>query len=142
MALCADLATLLAGLERLGYQLRGGSGATSLHGRIGTELPRYLQEGRPPFADWYNGAYVLESLPCSLWCFLVSPEDFAQTLFSAVDAGHDADTVAAMACTLAGAYHGYSRLPQRFLDDLEYHDRLIELGDGLYDLNRRLCGAD
>jgi ADP-ribosylglycohydrolase len=142
LALCADLATLLEGLERPGYHLRGGSGATSLHGRIGTELPRYLQEGRPPFADWYNGAYVLESLPCSLWCFLVSPEDFAQTLFSAVDAGHDADTVAAMACTLAGAYHGYSRLPQRFLDDLEYHDRLIELGDGLYDLNRRLCGAD
>ncbi len=115
LVFCADLAMLLAGLERPGYKLRGGSGATSLYGRIGTELPRYLQDGKAPFADWYNGAYVLESLPCALWCFLASPEDFEQTLFTAVDAGHDADTVAAMACTLSGAYHGYSHLPQRFL---------------------------
>jgi len=141
MALCADLATLLAGLERPGYQLRGGSGATSLHGRIGTELPRYLQDARTPFDNWHNGAYVLESLPCSLWCFLARPEDFEQTLFAAVDAGHDADTVAAMACTLSGAYHGYSRLPQRLLAELEFHDPLLELADNLHALHRRLYGA-
>jgi len=141
MALCADLAMLLEGLERPGYQLRGGSGATSLHGRIGTELPCYLQDDRAPFDNWYNGAYVLESLPCALWCFLHSPEDFEQTLFTAVDAGHDADTVAAMACSVAGAYHGYSRLPRRLIDDLEYHDRLHELADGLHELNRRPRGA-
>jgi len=76
MALCADLAMLLEGLERPGYRLRGGSGATSLHGRIGTELPCYLQDDRAPFDNWYNGAYVLESLFCALWCFLHSPEDF------------------------------------------------------------------
>jgi len=141
VALCADLATLLAGLERPGYQLRGGSGATSLHGRIGTELPRYLQDARAPFDNWHNGAYVLESLPCSLWCFLASPEDFEQTLFAAVDAGHDADTVAAMACTLSSAYHGYSRLPQRLLAELEFHDPLLELADNLHALHRRLYGA-
>jgi ADP-ribosylglycohydrolase len=72
---------------------------------------------------------------------LASPEDFEQTLFTAVDAGHDADTVAAMACSVAGAYLGYARLPQRFRSDLEYHDRLVELADGLYDLHRRLYGV-
>jgi ADP-ribosylglycohydrolase len=61
-----------------------------------------------------------------------------QILFTAVDAGHDADTVAAMACSVAGAYHGYARLSQRLLNDLEYHDRLIELADSLYELNRKL----
>jgi hypothetical protein len=127
MALCADLATLLAGLERLGYQLRGGSGATSLHGRIGTELPRYLHEGRAPFADWHNGVYVLESLPCARWCFLHSPEDFEQTLFTVVDAGHDADTVAAMACTVSGAYRGNASLPARFLEFPELQDGLVVL---------------
>jgi len=142
LVFCADLATLLEGLERPGYQLRGGSGATSLHGRIGTELPRYLEEGKTPFDAWHNGAYVLESLPCALWCFLASPDDFEQTLFAAVDAGHDADTVAAMGCTLAGAYHGYSKLPKRLVADLEYHERLLELADGLYGLNRRLYGAE
>ena len=75
---------LLAGVERPGYRLRGGSGATSLHGRIGTELPHYLQEGRAPFEDWHNGAYVLESFPCALWCFLASALDFEQTFFAVV----------------------------------------------------------
>ena len=141
MAFCADLGILLEGLERPGYELRGGRGAMSLHGRIGSELPSYLRDNMAPFADWYNGAYVLESLPCALWSFLASPEDFEETLFAAVDAGHDADTIAAMACTLSGAYHGYSLLPQRLLAELEYHDRLVELADGLHALHRRLYGA-
>jgi ADP-ribosylglycohydrolase len=58
-----------------------------------------------------------------------------------VDAGHDADTVAAMACSISGAHHGSSHLPQRLLADLEYHDRLVELADALYELNRRLQGT-
>jgi ADP-ribosylglycohydrolase len=131
----------LEGLEKPGYPLNGSTGAPSLYGRIGTELPRFLTTGEAPFAIWHNGAYVLGSLPCALWCFLASPEDFEQTLFTAVDAGHDADTVAAMACSISGAYHGYSHLPQRLLNDLEYHDRLVELADALYELNRRLQGT-
>ncbi len=58
-----------------------------------------------------------------------------------MDAGHDADTVAAMACTLSGASHGYSRLPERLLGDLEYHDRLLDLCDGLFGLYRGLSDA-
>ena len=100
-----------------------------------------MEEGRAPFDAWYNGAYVLESLPCVLWCFLASPDDFEQTLFGAVDAGHDADTIAAMAGTLSGAHLGYSHLPERLLRDLEYYARLIELADGLFALNRRLHGS-
>jgi ADP-ribosylglycohydrolase len=139
--LCADLALLLDGLETPGYPLNGSTGVPSLHGRIGKELARFLTTGGDPFAFWHNGAYVLGSFPCALWCFLASAEDFEETLFTAVDGGHDADTVAAMACTLSGAYHGYSRLPQRLLADLEYHDRLLELADGLHELHRRLYGT-
>jgi ADP-ribosylglycohydrolase len=80
----------------------------------------------------------VHSLACALWCILASPEDLEEPLFTAVAAGHDADTVATMACSVAGAYHGYARLPQRLLNDLEYHDRVVELADSLYELNRRL----
>jgi hypothetical protein len=112
LALCADLALLLNELERPGYPLNGSTGAASLHGRMTTELPRFLTTGEAHVATWHNAAYVLGSLPCALWCFLAASEDFEQTLFSAVDAGYDADTVAAMACTLSGAYRGHSRLPE------------------------------
>jgi len=46
-----------------------------------------------------------------------------------------------MACSVSGAYHGYDGLPHRLVEDLEYRDRLLELADDLYDLNRRLYGA-
>jgi ADP-ribosylglycohydrolase len=54
---------------------------------------------------------------------------------------HNGDTIAAMTCTLSGAYHGYSRLPKRLLVKLEYHDRLLRLADNLRVLHRRLYGA-
>jgi ADP-ribosyl-[dinitrogen reductase] hydrolase len=100
-----------------------------------------LAEGKAPFADWHNGAYGLESLPCALCCFLAFPEDLEQTLFTAVNTGRDADTVAAMTCTVAGAYLGYVRLPKRLVADLEYHDHLLDLADGLHDLHLRLYGS-
>jgi ADP-ribosylglycohydrolase len=121
------VALLRDGLENPEYLRDGDTSAPSLHGRIGTALPRFLTAGEASFAFWHNGAYVLGSLPCARWCFLASSEDFEQTLFAAVDAGHDADTVAAMACSVSGAYHGYSRLPARLLGDLEYHDDLVNL---------------
>ena len=47
-----------------------------------------------------------------------------------------ADAVAGTACTLAGAHHGYSKLPTRLVADLEYHDCLLHLADGLFEPNR------
>jgi len=70
-----------------------------------------------------------------------TPGGFEATLFTAVDAGHDADTVAAMACSVSGAYHGLSRLPARLLDDLEFREQLIALAGGLHDLHLQLHGA-
>ncbi|MBI4573264.1 MAG: ADP-ribosylglycohydrolase family protein [candidate division NC10 bacterium] len=49
---------------------------------------------------------------------MAAPEDLKRTLFTVVDAGHDADRPAVIACTLAGASHGYSRLPRRLVDAL------------------------
>jgi len=100
-ALCADLTHPSGWARKARVPLKGSTGAPSLHGRIGTELPRFLATCETPFATWHNGAYVLGSFPRALWCFLASPEDFEQTLFTAVDAGHDADTVAAMACKVS-----------------------------------------
>lgn len=129
-----------SGLEKPGYPLNGSTGVPSLHGRIATELPRFLAAAEAPFAIWHNGAYVQGSFPCARWRFVASPDDFERNRFTAVDAGHDADTVAAMACTVSGAYHGYAPLPQRLLRDLESHDRFVELADSLDESNRRRYG--
>jgi ADP-ribosylglycohydrolase len=87
----------------------------------------------PPqaFDRLYNGAFVLESLPAALWCFLRSPDDPEEVIITAASGGRDADTVAAMAGTLAGAYQGETHLPERWLADLEFASELRGLADGL-----------
>ncbi len=84
------------------------------------------------FATYHNGAFVLETLPAALYCFLRSPNDVEATLLLAVNAGYDADTVAAIAGTWGGALMGEEGLPQRLLPELEYQDDLIALADALH----------
>jgi len=83
------------------------------------------------FDDLYNGALITESLPSAMWCFLASPDDPERVIETAVAGGRDADTVAAMAGALVGAYCGESALPRRWLDDLEYATELRSLADEL-----------
>ncbi len=107
---------------------------STLYQRIG-ELPGLM--GYKPevaFARLYNGAYVLESLPSALYCFMRGPYDVEAMLLLAVNAGHDADTVAALAGTLGSALGGVEALPARLLPELEYRERLEILSGALYDL--------
>jgi ADP-ribosyl-[dinitrogen reductase] hydrolase len=107
---------------------------TTLHDRIG-KIPRLLRQ--PPeraLRSLYNGAYVLESLPSALYCFLRSPDDMEQVLLLAANGTVDADSVAAMAGTLAGALGGEAAIPERLLPQLEYRDELIDLADKLHAL--------
>lgn len=114
---------------------RNPSSFTTLYDRLG-EIPTLLvREPDDAFAQLYNGAYVLESVPAALYCFLRSPDDVEKTLLLAVHAGHDADTVAAMAGTLGGALGGVEVLPPRLLPELEYRDELIALANRLYGLS-------
>jgi ADP-ribosylglycohydrolase len=83
------------------------------------------------FALTYNGAFVLESLPAALAAFLSSPEDPEQVIVAAVNAGYDADTIGAMAGAFAGAYHGESRLPERWVADIEFPSGLTGVADEL-----------
>jgi ADP-ribosyl-[dinitrogen reductase] hydrolase len=105
----------------------------TLFRRLTEDLPFYI-EWSPEYvlSQWGNGPYVLESLPFALYCFLRSPENFEETLHTAVNYGGDTDTVASMACAIAGAYNGAHVIPEKLLHGLEYKERLIELADKLH----------
>jgi ADP-ribosylglycohydrolase len=98
---------------------------------IGTWLDRTWQDVT---AYTWTGAYVLESLPAAIWFFLKYREDPEECLVRAASVGHDCDTIAAMAGNMVGAYHGLEALPVRWREDLEFHDELIEMADGLLEL--------
>jgi Mg-chelatase subunit ChlD len=84
------------------------------------------------FARTYNGAFVLESLPAAIWSFLANADDPEETIVVAVNGGYDADTVAAMAGAMAGAYHGETGLPPRWLDDLEAAADIRAIADRIH----------
>ena len=112
----------------------GGRVPVSLADRL-AEVPGLLGvEPERAFGYLRNGAYVLESLPAALWCFLEEAGDPEQAVVLAANGGYDADTVASMAGAFSGALHGESAWPRRWLDDLEYADELRALADGLLEI--------
>ena len=132
-ALVAAIQAAIVGLETEPQPERRPPGRlTTLHGRLG-ELPALLEQPPEKVLPYlYNGAYVLESLPAALYCFMRSPDDMEQSLLLAANAGYDADSVAAMAGTLGGALGGEAALPERLLPELEYREELLALADDLW----------
>jgi poly(ADP-ribose) glycohydrolase ARH3 len=79
-----------------------------------------------------------ESVPTAIYAFLANAESFEKALISAVNVGGDADTIGAITGAIAGAYHGLSQIPNRWLDCLE--DRIkgktyvLKLADQLFNV--------
>jgi ADP-ribosylglycohydrolase len=57
--------------------------------------------------------FVLPSVLWSLYSFLRSPEDYWQTIRTAIAVGGDVDTTAAMAGAISGAHLGLAAIPRR-----------------------------
>jgi ADP-ribosyl-[dinitrogen reductase] hydrolase len=128
-----DLVGIFDGVDLPRLPLRHRSGRFGLTDLV-AEVAEYVD--RPAsvaFGHFHNGAFVLETLPSVLACFLIHRDDPEAALVAAVMGGRDADTVAAMVGNLAGALHGHRAMPERWTGDLEDHDRLVELADALYD---------
>ncbi len=64
---------------------------------------------------------ALSSVLWSLYAFLRSPNDYWQTLLTAIAVGGDVDTTAAMAGAISGAHNGSAALPMKLARQL--HDR-------------------
>jgi len=77
--------------------------------------------------------YVLDTLEVALWVFLHT-EDFESALVTAINRGGDTDSVGAVTGALAGAWYGASRIPDRWIRDVQNPERLIVCADGLYEL--------
>lgn len=60
--------------------------------------------------EQYSFGYTLKTLAAALWCYFHS-KDFVDGLYAVVNAGGDADTNAAAACSILGAKYGASSIP-------------------------------
>ncbi len=79
--------------------------------------------------------YTLKALGCALWCLFHS-ESFESGLLAVVNEGGDADTNAAIACSILGAKFGYSAIPNKYIDGIA-HVLLDNVADNVYEVVSR-----
>lgn len=75
--------------------------------------------------DVLSGGYVKETYQCAWWAFQTT-NSFEDCIIKAVNRGHDADTVGAVAGMIAGRHYGHSLIPSHFKDKLMWHDELLQ----------------
>jgi ADP-ribosyl-[dinitrogen reductase] hydrolase len=77
---------------------------------------------------------VIDMFAAALWAF--APQDgFEAIILRTVNLGDDADTVAAVAGQIVGAYYGLCAIPERWLAVLAWRDDLVETGGNLFQLS-------
>jgi ADP-ribosylglycohydrolase len=102
----------------------------------------------PAHPEWQGiSAYVTPSVLWSLYAFLRTPDEYWETICTAVEVGGDTDTMAAIAGAISGTRVGLAALPQdllsRLTDQGEWGaDELIQLAESCSELAGRLVRSE
>jgi len=108
--------------------------AVTLISKAGLD-PDYLDE-----EEWHGiSPFVTGSVLWSLYSFLRTPDDYWETICTAIIVGGDVDTTAAMAGAISGAYLGIGAIPSdlahRITDRGTWQfDDLVKLANQCYDI--------
>lgn len=73
-----------------------------------------------------SSGYVIDTLEAALWC-LLKTNTFRDCALMAVNLGGDTDTVAAVACGLAGLLYGYNSIPKEWIDKIAKKQYILSL---------------
>jgi ADP-ribosylglycohydrolase len=88
--------------------------------------------------EWKGiSGFVISSVLWSLYSFLRTPDDYWETICTAIEVGGDVDTTAAMAGAISGAYLGIGAVPSHLTNYLTDRgtwkfDELVELAHKCY----------
>ncbi len=77
-----------------------------------------------------SSGYVVDTLEAAIWS-VARTADFRGAVLLAANLADDADTVAAVTGQLAGALYGLSGIPERWLDQVAWKDRLLDTAQRL-----------
>ena len=79
-----------------------------------------------------EGWVAEETLAIAVYCALKYEKDFDKALITAVNHSGDSDSTGAVTGNILGAYLGMSAIPQKYLDNLELKDVILEIADDLF----------
>lgn len=107
---------------------------------VSSTLPAMYAD-RAPVVDACNrlqsGAYLLETIPCTLYILMNHAHDPVEAVVRAVNDTWDNDTIASLVCSMVGAIHGLSAFPKPWIYSLLGRTRAADDGH----LFRLVCDA-
>lgn len=86
------------------------------------DLPEYEIE---------STGYVVYTLETVIWC-LLNTDNYKDLVLKAVNLGGDTDTIAAIACGLAGIYYGLPDIPKDWLATLKNKSYLKKITEDFF----------
>ena len=78
-----------------------------------------------------QGGVAEETLAIALYCALRYQDDFSAGMIAAVNHGGDSDSTGAVAGNILGAWVGYQAIEEKWKQDLELSDVILEIADDL-----------
>jgi len=96
-------------------------------------LEAVLDQDHEDVCALLGGAWVgEEATVTALWCFLKANGDFGESIRRGATSSGDSDSIACIAGSLAGTFHGYEHLGSPLRDQVERVDDLLLLADELH----------
>jgi len=83
-------------------------------------------------AEVNNSGWAVSTLDAALWAFH-STASFEQGMIAAVNLGGDADSIGAVFGQIAGAFYGFSAIPERWLNKIKDRHKINALMEALID---------
>ena len=80
-----------------------------------------------------NSGWAVSTLQAALWAFHTT-NSFENALISAVNLGGDSDSIGAVTGQIAGAYYGYSAIPERWLAAIKDREKIDDLIDNFIEI--------
>lgn len=74
-----------------------------------------------------------EALAVAVYCAVKYQDDFDKAVRAAVNHSGDSDSTGAITGNILGAYLGLSRIPQKYIDNLELANVIMEIADDFYE---------
>ena len=79
-----------------------------------------------------EGWVAEETLAIAIYCAVKYEDDFEKALIASVNHDGDSDSTGAVTGNILGAYLGLSKIPSKFIDNLELKEIILDMADNLY----------
>jgi poly(ADP-ribose) glycohydrolase ARH3 len=92
--------------------------------------------------EGFISGFAMSTTLASLYCFLLSPDDFQQSVTEAVMSGGDTDSCGAITGAISGSYNGIESIPASWIKKLVKKEYIRQLGSRLFDIVREDSNKD